>query len=149
MFRIHDDRLGEPVALLDGAPHGAEVGERLGSACGLRDDHHLAAADQTVRPGIIVVEDVRVQRRGRSVEQAQGLLLHLVLDAAAAEGPDLPAGGIDDHDRPGLLRRRAPRLHDLAEDHRPVLLQGLDQLPDEFAHALSHPEAGSVIPATS
>ena len=78
-----------------------------------------------------------MQRGGRPLELPQGLLLHLVLDAASAEGADLSAGRVDDHDRPGLLRRRAPRLDDLAEDQRTVLLEGLDQLPDDVAHAFT------------
>ncbi len=56
-------------------------------------------------------------------EQANGLLLDLGLDAAAAQGADLAAVGIDEHPDPRLLGRRAFRLDDLAEQDLAPLFQ--------------------------
>ena len=52
-----------PSPGLEQAVERAEVGERLGPLQGLGDDHHLAAADQTVGPGVIVIEDERLEHR--------------------------------------------------------------------------------------
>ena len=71
-----------------------------------------------------MVEHERVNRRGPARDLLNGLRLHLVLDATASERAALAAVGIDDHHRPGLLRRRASRLHDLADDRFALLFPG-------------------------
>ena len=81
-----------------------------------------------------MVEDKRMDGSGIPADLLDGLLLDLVLDAAAAERADLAALGIDDHHRAGLLRRRTPGLHHLADDQLAILLQGLDQVTHEVAH---------------
>ena len=90
-----------------------------------------------------------MQGRVRPAELPQGLLLDLVLDAAAAEGPDLTAAGIDDHHGPRLLGRRSPGLHDLAEHQLAILLQGLDELFQDVAHSLGFPMPGLGTPKLS
>ena len=74
-----------------------------------------------------MIEEKRMDGRGFAADLLDGLLLDLVLDAAAPERANLAAVGIDDHHRAGLLRRRSPRLHHLADEQLAILLQGVDQ----------------------
>ena len=82
-----------------------------------------------------MVEDERVEPDPLLAELADGVLLDLVLDAAAAERADLASVGVDGHQCAGLLRRRAARLHHLAEEQLAAFLQGSDQMSDDVAHA--------------
>ena len=91
---------------------------------GLGDDHHLAAADQAVGPGVVVIEDERLEHRPAGPDLPDGVLLDLVLDAAATERAGLAAARVDDHQGARLLRGRAPGLDDLAEDQLAVRFQG-------------------------
>ena len=88
-----------------------------------------------------MVEDERMDGRGIPADLLDGLLFDLVLDAAAAERAHLAALGIDDHHRAGLLRRRAPGLHHLADDQLAILLQGVDQVTHQVPHAFSIPDS--------
>ena len=124
---IDDHGLGEPLAGLEQAVQAPEVRQRALSAQGLDGNHHLSPADQAICPGVIVVEHESTQGRPHVPELADGVLLDLVLDTAASQRSGLTTGGIDDHDRPGLLRGRTLRLHDLAEDLLATLFQGFDQ----------------------
>ncbi len=68
--RVDDDRFDEPPAFLDHLVECAEILQRTGPLHRLREDHHLAAADQAIRPGVIMVEDERMDGRGRSRRSA-------------------------------------------------------------------------------
>src|SRR5256885_1374257 len=73
------------------------------------------AADETVVPAVVVVE-TEGEQLGVGLgavlagEHAQGALLDLGLDAAAAEGAVLAAVGEDEHGGAGFLGRGAARL---------------------------------------
>src|SRR4051812_5840000 len=125
---------------------GAEVGQRLGTSHRLRDDLHPAAADQAVRPTVIMVEEERMECGSIPAELPHRLLLHLILDTTAAESPHLAARRVDDHHGPRLLGRRSAGLHDLTEDQFAILLQSPDNLPYHVAHTLRFPIAGSELP---
>ena len=122
-LRIDDDGLREPFAGLKGMHDLAEVGQRFRSSDCLRHDHHLAAADETIRPSVIVVQEERVESGMIAAELPQRLLLDLVLHAAAAQSPDLTARRIDDHQGARLLRRRPSGFHDLAQNQFPIHFQ--------------------------
>ncbi len=133
---IDDHGFREALTDLDQMVQGAEIGQRTTAAQGLDGDHHLAPADQAVCPGVIMVEDEGPQRCPRVTELADGKLLDLVLDAPAAQCSGLSAGGIDDHDHPGLLGRRTFRLHDLAIDLLTSRFQGFDECSEKVTHGV-------------
>src|SRR5437763_254351 len=124
-----DDRLGTPAPAFGQFVKPAVVGSDVRGGERVSEDGHTPAADEAVVPAVVVVEteseDVRPAARR---QDAQGLLFHLRLDAAAAEGPALAAVGEDEHRGAGLLRRRAARLDHRAVDTRP----GLFVRPGEF-----------------
>ena len=93
-----------------------KYGERPGPAQGLDGDDHLAAADQAVGPGVVVIEDERLENRPAAAELPDRRLLHLVLDASSPQRSGLAASGVNHHERAGFLRRRSSGLHDLADD---------------------------------
>lgn len=136
---IDDDRLGEALAGLQGFEQPPVVFESLGALERFNRDHHFAAANQAVGPGVIVVEDERVEPDSVLAKLPDGVLFDFVLDAAAAQRPNLPAARVDDHHRARLLRGRAARLDHLAKERLATLLQGLDQMSNNIAHGLVFP----------
>ncbi len=67
-------------------------------------------------------------------DAADGPHLDLVLDASTAEGADLPAVGVDDHQRAGLLGGRALRLDHLADDPLAAGGEGFVESSEQVAH---------------
>src|SRR5262249_39492940 len=108
---------------------------------GVGENAHTAAADEAVVPAVIVVE-AEGQDAGHAVlaaEDAQGPLLDLGLDAAAAEGAALAAVGEDEHGGAGLLRRRAARLDHRAVNALPSLAEHRGQFREQFTHGCFGP----------
>lgn len=69
-------------------------------------------------------------------ELPQCLLLDLVLNATAAQSPDLTSGRIDDHHGSRLLGRRASGFDDLAQDQFSIHFQGPNDLLYDVTHTL-------------
>ena len=125
------DQLAQAAVVIGSA---ARRAERVG------EDGHAAAADQAVVPAVIVVEAEGEHLRPAAVARpsdAEGTLLDLGLDAAAAEGAALAAVGEDEHGGPGLLRRRAARLDHAQKTHGRPLVQRRRQFREDVAHGAS------------
>src|SRR5262249_39355763 len=97
---------------------------------------HASAANQAVVPTIVVVE-IEGKEFGLAAavgQDAKRALLHLGLDAAAAERAALAAVGENEHGSAGFLRGRAARLDHRAVDAVLPALQGRRQFEKKFSH---------------
>src|SRR5262249_29192622 len=130
--------LGATAAGVEQLAEAGVVVEGGGGAEGVGEDAHAAAADEAVVPAVVVVEaegqHLAAALALRAGQDAQGALLDLGLDAAAAEGAALAAVGEDEHGGAGLLRRRAARLDDRAVHALAPRAEGRRQFRKEVAH---------------
>src|SRR5258708_4470942 len=100
-------RLDEPAQFL-------EVQRGIGAADGFGQDRHPASTDETVGPGVIVVEDEGMKLDSVPTEASNRLLVDLGLHASTAERADLAAVRFDEHASTCFLWRRAASLNNLA-----------------------------------
>src|SRR5262245_16750974 len=133
-----DDCLGAALTALNQCAEPAKVICCLGPACSKRFGHdgHAPATDQAVVPAVIVVQGEGEQFRlvAAIAQHAQSALLHFRLYAAAAQRSCLAAVREHQHGGPGLLRRRAARLHEGAEDTIAPCVQSCRYFREKFTH---------------